>query len=72
MDNMLIYAVFALVGLILLVWLKMYYVRFMEIKRTGLLLDDLRSDNIKNLSPKLIFSEDNFRNLFELPILFMY
>ena len=62
--------VFALVLLTFIVWLRMYYIRFTEVKKTGLSIKELRPDNIRNLPPNIIFSGDNFRNLCEVPILF--
>jgi len=62
--------VFALVFLTFIVWIRMYYVRFSEIKKSSLSIKDLRPDNIRNIPPRFVFSGDNFRNLCELPILF--
>lgn len=70
MEIKLILSVFALVGLTFLVWLKMYYVRFSEMRKANLKASDLRPDNFKNIPARIITSGDNFRNLCEIPILF--
>jgi len=70
MEIKILQPVFVLVFLTLVVWLRMFYVRFSEMAKAGLKPTDLRPDNVRNLPSKIIFSGDNFRNLGELPILF--
>jgi len=70
MEIKILQPVFVLVFLTLVIWIRMFYVRFSEMTKAGLKPADLRPDNVRNLPPKIIFSGDNFRNLCELPILF--
>jgi len=59
----------ALVVLTAVVWFRMYYVRFSEMKKAGLSTSDMHPSNL-NLPKAIIVSGDNFRNLCEAPILF--
>jgi len=59
----------ALVTLTAIVWFRMYYVRFSEMKKAGLSAKDMHPSN-RNLPKAIIFSGDNFRNLCEAPVLF--
>lgn len=64
-----LYPIFALVLLTAIVWFKMYYVRFSEMKKAGLKAEDMTPDN-RDLSKIVLESGANFRNLCEAPILF--
>jgi len=70
MEYSLLTAVLALIFLTVIVWIRMYYIRYVEVKKAGLSIDDLKPENAKNIPVKFLLSGDNFRNLFELPILF--
>ena len=59
----------ALVVLTAIVWFRMYYVRFSEMKKAGITVKDMYPSN-RNLPKAIITSGDNFRNLCEIPILF--
>jgi hypothetical protein len=62
---------FVLVMLTFIVWLTMYYVRFTEMRRNNIPIEQLTPFN-RALTPRLITSGDNLRNLFELPVLFYF
>lgn len=58
-------------GLILLVWLAMYATRLTEMKRKGVDPQDLANTEKKNdLLKEVAAASDNFKNQFELPLLF--
>ena len=61
--------VVALVILTAIVWFRMYYIRFSEMKKAGLTAKDMKPGNPK-LSKIVLESGANFRNLCEMPILF--
>lgn len=59
------------IGLILVVWLTMYATRLTEMKRKGLDPQDLANTETKNeLLKNVAAASDNFKNQFELPMLF--
>lgn len=59
------------IGLILVVWLAMYATRLTEMKRKGLDPQDLANTETKNeLLKSVAAASDNFKNQFELPMLF--
>jgi hypothetical protein len=62
---------FALVLLTCIVWLHMYYVRLIEMRRNNVSIEQMTPFN-RALTPRLITSGDNLRNLFELPVLFYF
>ena len=64
-----IYPVLAMVLLTFIVWLRMYHVRISEVRRGDLKIEELTPFN-RQLPPRFITSGDNFRNLFEMPVLF--
>jgi hypothetical protein len=69
LEITILYPIFAMVLLTAIVWFKMYYIRFSEMKKTGITAKDMRSDN-RDLSKLIIESGANFGNLCEAPILF--
>ena len=62
----------ALVALTLIVWLKMFFSRVAQMKRDG--IDPQRVATASQSAALLTDSRaaDNFRNLFELPVLFYF
>ena len=69
LEITILYPIFAMVFLTAIVWFKMYYVRFSEMKKAGMTAKDIHPGN-RNLPAAIIFSGDNFRNLCEAPVLF--
>lgn len=58
-------------GLIFVVWLVMYATRLTEMKRKGIDPQDLANAEAKNtLLKNVAGAADNFKNQFELPLLF--
>jgi len=70
-DVTLLYPLLAMVVLTLLVWLRLYATRIAEIRRHRLRLQDIASavDADRALAA-VAGPSDNFRNLFEMPVLF--
>ena len=64
-----IYPIFAMVLLTLLVWLRMYHIRFTEMHKNRIGPEEMTMFN-RDLPRRIITSGDNLRNLFELPVLF--
>ena len=69
MNFDILYPLFAMVLLTFLVLLKLYFIRAREIKRFRFGIEDLHVFN-KKLTKPIITSGDNYRNLFEINILF--
>ena len=61
---------FALVGLTLLVWLRLYQLRFAEMRRARIEPQAVALSGPKHGLLQDTRASDNFANLFELPVLF--
>ena len=59
----------AMAFLSFIAWIKMFITRFRESKQANIAMDDMHAFN-KELPKKFITSGDNYRNLFEIPVLF--
>ena len=60
----------AMVALIFLVWIRLYHLRFAEMARKRLHAQDVASSAQSTAQLSDTRASDNFRNLFELPVLF--
>lgn len=69
MQQQIFLPVLALVVLTLIVWLQMYFVRIGTAIRERVPAERMRPSN-RNLPDAIVTSGDNWRNLFEAPILF--
>jgi hypothetical protein len=70
-QNIIFSPFFAMVFLTLLVWVYLYIRRIHFISRSTISLQDLTPNKLAELSPPEVSNpSDNFKNLFELPILF--
>ena len=66
----LIWPMFAMVALVLLVWLRLYQTRIGEMKRRRIHPQSVASNAEMVAKLEDARASDNFRNLFELPVLF--
>lgn len=66
----LIWPMFAMVALVLLVWLRLYQTRIGEMKRRRIHPQSVASNAAMVAALEDTRAADNFRNLFELPVLF--
>ena len=64
------YPAFAMVGLTFAVWLRMYAIRIAEMRRAGIHPQALAGSRQAMERLADTRASDNFRNLFELPVLF--
>ena len=65
----LVYPLLAMVLLTFLVWIHMYVIRITEVSRRSLDIETLSPFN-PEVGKRFLTSGDNFRNLFEMPVLF--
>lgn len=65
-----LYPAFAMVGLTFAVWLRMYAIRLAEMRRAGIHPQAVASSRQAMERLADTRASDNFRNLFELPVLF--
>lgn len=66
----LVWPMFAMVLLVLLVWLRLYQTRIGEMKRRRIHPQSVASNAEMTAKIEDARASDNFRNLFELPVLF--
>lgn len=69
MQNPMLWPLFAMVALTFLVWLRLYQTRLAEMKRRHIHPQAVAS-SIQMATLEDTRAADNFRNLFELPVLF--
>lgn len=63
------YPLIAMALLVFIAWFSMFFKRMSEINKHNLRFQDLNVFN-KNLTKKFLTSGDNYRNLFEMPVMY--
>lgn len=69
-EQLIVGPMIAMVALTFVVWVRMFVVRVAEIKQKKLSPNDLSDSKQVALKLERVTAADNFRNLFELPVLF--
>ncbi|MEO0997721.1 MAG: MAPEG family protein [Pseudomonadota bacterium] len=70
MNTALVWPMIAMVGLIAAVWARMYQVRIAEMKARRIRPQSLALSGQKAVALEKTAAADNFKNLFEVPVLF--
>jgi hypothetical protein len=70
MKHSMLLMLFAMAGLNLLVWLRLYQLRIQEMQQKRVHMQKLHLSGPKAVLMEDTRASDNFRNLFELPVLF--
>lgn len=71
MSNLaILFPVFAMVGLTAVIWIRMYMVRIGEMRHRRIEADSLATSYAAAGQLQNVKAADNFRNLFEVPVLF--
>ena len=69
-QETILFPVFGMVTLSLLVWVRMYYIRIAYLTNSDIGLQDYRSSQGPAFPHEVAAPSDNFKNLFETPVLF--